>query len=88
MSRVFCRFRVQVIAVPLTVGQGNVNMLRLVRLTGRQSQQLKGLLLRKSHRQVPVEERESLLPRGVLARRDATGPGAIEESMHRAIFHR
>lgn len=86
MSRVFCRLWVQMTAVPLAVGQGNVDILRLARLVGRLGQQLQRSLLRKSHGQVLVEERESLVPQGVLAPRDPTDFGLIEKSMHRTIL--
>ncbi|MFJ3533468.1 hypothetical protein [Streptomyces sp. NPDC090132] len=63
--------------MPLAVGQGNVDILRLARLVGRLGQQLQRSLLRKSHGQVLVEDRESLVPQGVLASRDPTDFGLM-----------
>ncbi len=66
------RVRVQVVAVPLAVGHGDVDVLRLIRVVGRKGQQLQGFQPGKRRPQVPVQKSEGLLPRGgVFARRDA-----------------
>ncbi|WP_045556205.1 hypothetical protein [Streptomyces sp. FxanaA7] len=54
--------------MPLVVGHGDVDVLRLTRIVGRKGQQLQGFQLGKRHRQVPVQKGESLVRVAAAAR--------------------